>query len=254
MSDPAVECQIQIALRDDRKRDEFAEHIAELASQIANATFKFSQDIKSAYEIVPKRRLGDKNLDDIDQLRLTLGAFSFFMHVLDRYLLRMNTGVMREMILDFIFENLVQVYAKSFSRSAPQMEKLVLTHYDDRASELAEASTIFGEDREDRNTAVRRASRAICEEDLGRDDPRLLAIVDTHLVQALENLTLVDQIAAWQRCFVCQDNFQKPPRPIDKSGRAEVCRLRSSVQQARAACLATQQILQLDDVVCYAPR
>ncbi len=209
MSDPAVDYQIQIALRDDKKRDEFAEHIAELASQIANATFKFSQDVKSAYEVVPKRRLGDKNFDDIDQLRLTLGAFSLFTHVLDRYLLRMDTGIMREMILDFIFENLVQVYAKSFSRSAPQMEKLVLTHYDGRASELAKAPTVFGENCEDRNTAVRRASRAICEEDLGRDDPRLLVIVDTHLVQALENLALTDQITAMAEVLCLPSQLRK---------------------------------------------
>ncbi len=209
MSDPAVDYQIQIALRDDKKRDEFAEHIAELASQIANATFKFSQDVKSAYEVVPKRRLGDKNFNDIDQLRLTLGAFSFFTHVLDRYLLRMDTGIMREMILDFIFENLVQVYAKSFSRSAPQMAKLVLSHYDGRASELAEASTIFGEDHEDRDAAVRRASQAICEEDLGRDDPRLLVIVDTHLVQALENLALVDQITAMAEVLCLPSQLRK---------------------------------------------
>ncbi len=209
MSDPAVDYQIQIALRDDKKRDEFAEHIAELASQIANATFKFSQDVKSAYEVVPKRRLGDKNFDDIDQLRLTLGAFSLFTHVLDRYLLRMDTGIMREMILDFIFENLVQVYAKSFSRSAPQMEKLVLTHYDGRASELAKAPTVFGENCEDRNTAVRRASRAICEEDLGRDDPRLLVIVDTHLVQALENLALTDQITAMAEVLFLSSQLRK---------------------------------------------
>ncbi len=209
MPDPAVDYQIQIALRDDKKRDEFAEHIAELASQIAKATFKFSQEVKGAYEAVPKRRLGDKNFDDIDQIKLTLGAFSFFMHVLDRYLLRMNTGIMRKMILDFIFENLVEVYANAFSRSAPQTEKLVLSHYDRRASELAEAPTIFGESCEDGNTAVRRANRAICKEDLGRDDPRLLVIVSTHLVQALESLALADQIAAMAAVLCLPSQLRK---------------------------------------------
>jgi hypothetical protein len=75
MSNPALDSQIKIALRDDKTAEKFAEHIAELAAQIVNATFKFAQDVKSTYESVPKRRLGDKNFDEIDQAKLAPGRF-----------------------------------------------------------------------------------------------------------------------------------------------------------------------------------
>jgi hypothetical protein len=41
-----------------------------------------------------------------------------------------------------------------------------------------------------------RAGRAICTEDLGRDDRRLLVIVGDHLMRGLEHLALTDKIAA----------------------------------------------------------
>jgi hypothetical protein len=109
--------------------------MAELAVQIANATFKFSQDVKNSYEseLIPKRRLGDKNFDKIDQAKLALGAFSFFMHVLDRYLLDMGSFVVRDRVFDFIIEELVQkVYVKSFTGPPAQVEKFVLNHYDSK--------------------------------------------------------------------------------------------------------------------------
>jgi hypothetical protein len=199
MSNPAVDDQVRIALRDDQKAEKFAEHIAELAAQIANATFKFSLDVKSAYEseLIPKRRFGDKNLDETDRAKVTLGAFSFFTHVLDRYLLRMDSLIMRDNVFDFIIENLVQkVYAKSFTGPPAQAEKFLLNHYDCRTRQLAEAPIIFGEGLEDRNTAIWRAARAICEEDLGRDDRRLLVIVEAHLMRGLERLALVDHARA----------------------------------------------------------
>ena len=54
MSNPALDSQVKTALRDEKTAEKFAEHIAELAAQIVNATFKFSQDVKSAYESIQK--------------------------------------------------------------------------------------------------------------------------------------------------------------------------------------------------------
>jgi hypothetical protein len=197
MSDSALDQQVQIALRDDKNRERFAEHISELTAKIANATFQFSQDVKSAYEspAVPKRRLADKEFDAIDQAKLTLGAFSFFMHVLDRHLLLFDSRVLRQMAMDFIFENLADIYAKSFPGSPAETEVFVFNHYNRRVSQFAEAPTILGEGPEDRKAALWRAGRAICDEDLGRDDLRLLAIVKTSLIQRLEALALADYAA-----------------------------------------------------------
>jgi hypothetical protein len=55
MSNPALDSQVKTALRDDKTAEKFAEHIAELTAQIVNATFKFAQDVKSAYESIPRR-------------------------------------------------------------------------------------------------------------------------------------------------------------------------------------------------------
>ena len=44
MPNPALDHQIQIALRDDQKAEKFAQHIAELTAQIVNTTFKFAED------------------------------------------------------------------------------------------------------------------------------------------------------------------------------------------------------------------
>ncbi|HZH83643.1 MAG TPA: hypothetical protein VFD87_10880, partial [Phototrophicaceae bacterium] len=74
--------------------------------------------------------------------------------------------------------------------------KFVLNHFDARTSQLAEAPTIFSTVSEDETTAIWRASRAICEEDLGRDDRRLVVIVETHLREGLEALSLADNMAA----------------------------------------------------------
>jgi hypothetical protein len=192
----ALDHQVQIALRDDQQGEKFAEHIAELAAQIANATFTFSQNVKSAYASLPKRRLSDRDLDEIDQARLTLGAFSFFIHILDRHLVRIDSRALKKTVLDFIFENVVRVYARSFPGSSAETEKFVLNHYDRRAPQLAAAPTIFGEGSEDRHTVMWRASQAICEEDLGRDDFRLVVLVQTNLMQELESLAIADRVAA----------------------------------------------------------
>lgn len=197
MSNPALDSHVKTALRDDKTAEKFAEHIAELTAQIVNATFKFAQDVKSAYESIPRRRLGDKNFDEIDQAKLALGAFSFFMHALDRFFIPMDTQVMRDMVFDFIFGNVVKpVYAKTFTGPPAQTEKFVLDQFDRLTGQLAEAPAIFGEGPEDRNSAMWRAGRAICAEDLGRDDRRLLVIVGDHLMRGLEHLALTDKIAA----------------------------------------------------------
>ena len=210
MSNPALDRQILIALRDDQKAEKFAEHIAELAAQIINATFKFSQNVTSTYksELFPKRRLSDKSFDEIDQAKLALGAFGFFMHVLDRYLL--DTKIMRDTVFDFILDNLVQqVYSRSFTGPLAQTKKFVLNHYDRRTGQLAEAPVIFGEGPEDRNTARWRAGRAICEEDLGRDDRRLLVIVEVHLKRGLERLALVDHATAMAEALCLPSHLRK---------------------------------------------
>ena len=104
---------------------------------------------------------------------------------------------MRDMVFDFIFENVVrQVFGKSFTGPPAQTEKFVLNHFDRLTEQLAEAPSIFGEGPEDRNSAMGRVGRTICEEDLGRDDRRLLVLVGTHLMRGLESLALADQITA----------------------------------------------------------
>ena len=148
-------------------------------------------------KLIPKRRLGDKSFGDIDQARLALGAFSFFMHALDRFFIPMDTQIMRDMVFDFIFGNVVKpVYAKTFAGPPAQTEKFVLDQFDRLTGQLAEAPAIFGEGPEDRNSAMSRAGQAICAEDLGRDDRRLLVIIGDHLMRGLEDSALADKIAA----------------------------------------------------------
>jgi hypothetical protein len=77
-----------------------------------------------------------------------------------------------------------------------QTEKFVLDQFDRLTGQLAEAPAIFGEGPEDTNSAMWRAGRAICAEDLGRDDRRLPVIVGEHLMRGLEDLALADKIAA----------------------------------------------------------
>jgi hypothetical protein len=69
MPNSAIDRQFYLALRDQEKAEKFAEHIAELTTEIINASLKFSQATKSAYEseLIPKRRGGDKNFDEADQ-------------------------------------------------------------------------------------------------------------------------------------------------------------------------------------------
>lgn len=57
MSNPDVDHQVQMGLRDDRRAERFAEQMAELAAQIVNSTFQFAQDVKTAYEssLIPKK-------------------------------------------------------------------------------------------------------------------------------------------------------------------------------------------------------
>jgi hypothetical protein len=210
MTNSALDRQIKIALSDDQNAEKFAGHIADLAAQIVNATFKFSQEVRSAYESVPKRRLADKSFSKIDQAKLALGAFGFFMHALDRFFIPMDAQIVRDTVFDFIFGNVVQrVYAKSFAGQPEQTEKFVLDHIDRLTSQLAEAPNIFGEGPEDRNSAIWRAGRAFCQEDLGRDDRRLQAIVGTHLMQGLESLALPDQIAALAELLSLPSHLRK---------------------------------------------
>ena len=70
-----------------------------------------------------------------------------------------------------------------------------MDQFDRLTGQLAEAPAIFGEGPEDTNSAMWRAGRAICAEDLGRDDRRLPVIVGEHLMRGLEDLA-PDKIAA----------------------------------------------------------
>jgi hypothetical protein len=210
MANSALDRQIKTALCDDQNAEKFAEHIADLAAQIVNATFKFAEDVRSTYESLPKRRVADKSFDEIDQAKLALGAFSFFMHALDRYFIPMDTQIMRDTVFDFIFGDVVQrVYAKSFTGPLEQTEKFVLNHFDRLTSQLAQAPAIFGESPEDENSAVWRAGWAICQEDLGRDDRRLQAILGTYLMQGLESLALPEKIAALAELLSLPNHLQK---------------------------------------------
>jgi hypothetical protein len=47
MSKPALDREVHIALRDEQKAEKFAQHIADLAAQIINATFKFSRMLRA---------------------------------------------------------------------------------------------------------------------------------------------------------------------------------------------------------------
>ena len=199
MPNSAIDRQFHLALRDREKAEKFAEHIAELATEIINASVKFSQATKNAYEseLIPKRRGGDKNFDEADQAKLALGAFSFFMHLLDRCFLDMKTKIMRDAVFDFIFANLPNhVYAKSFTSVPAQIRELVFYHYDRRTGHLAKAPVVLGDGLEDKNSAAWCAARAICDEDLGRDDRRLVMIVETQLRQGLETLSLAEHVTA----------------------------------------------------------
>jgi hypothetical protein len=208
----AIDREFHIALRDQQKAERFAEHIAEMAADIINASLKFAQATKSAYEseLIPKRRGGDSNFDEGDQAKLALGAFSFFMHLLDRCFLDIKTKNMRDAVFDFIFENLPNhVYAESFTNAPAQIQELVFNHYDRRTGQLAEAPAIFGDGIEDKNSAAWCAARAICEEDLGRNDRRLLMIVEIHLRQGLETLSLAKHVSAMAEIVWTANHFRQ---------------------------------------------
>jgi hypothetical protein len=199
MPNPTMDEQVRLALRDDQKAEKFAADIAELAAQMVNTTFKFAEDIKSTYEseAFPKRRRDDRNFDETDHAKLALGAFSFFMYVLDKDLRRMDINIVRDAVFDLILGNVVErIYARSFTDPLAQTDNFVLNHFGRRLSLLAEAPTILGEGPEDKNAAIWRASQAICEEDLGRDDRRLPLLVQAHLMKGLEGLAFADNIAA----------------------------------------------------------
>jgi hypothetical protein len=212
MPNPAVDHQVRISLRDDQKAEKFAERIAELAAHMVNTTFEFAENVKRTYEseAFPKRRRGDRDFDQTDHAKLALGAFSFFMHVLDQDLRRMDIDIVRKAVFDLILGNVVErVYASSFTGPLAQNQTFVLNHFDDRLSLLAEAPTILGEAPDDKDTAIGRASRAICEDDLGRDDGRLLLIVQTHLTKGLERLALTDKIAGMVEELCWPISFRK---------------------------------------------
>jgi hypothetical protein len=109
----------------------------------------------------------------------------------------MDINIVRDVIFDLMLGNVVErIYARSFAGPLGQTDNFVLNHFGRRLSLLAEATTILGETPEDKDAAIWRASRAICEEDLGRDDRRLPLIVQAHLMKGLEALALADNIAA----------------------------------------------------------
>ena len=108
---------------------------------------------------------------------------------------RMDVDIIRKAVFDLILGNVVErVYASSFTGPLAQNQTFVLNHFGARLSLLAEAPSISDEGPDDKDTAIHRASRAICEDDLGRDDGRLLLIVQTHLTKGLERLALTDKI------------------------------------------------------------
>jgi hypothetical protein len=84
-----------------------------------------------------------------------------------------------------------------------------LNHFDHLTSQLADAPSIFGDGPEDGNSAMWRAGRAICDQDLGRDDRRLLNIVGTHLMRGVEGLALADHITRMAEVLCLPGHLRK---------------------------------------------
>jgi hypothetical protein len=196
MANPALDSQIKIALRDDKTAEKFAEILLSWQRRLSTRLSNFLRMLRA---LTSRFQKGDSATRILTKSIKPSSPWvrSAFLCMLSIDFFPMDTRIMRDMVFDFIFGNAVQpVYAKSFTGPPAQAEKFVLDHFDRLTWQLAEAPAIFGEGPDDRNSAMWRACRAICVEDLGRDDRRLLIMVGNHLMRGLEDLTLADKIAA----------------------------------------------------------
>jgi hypothetical protein len=171
------------------RKAKFKELLGELQVEIVAETLRISQGVKSAFDEVPPLKIGES-----EQMTLVLGVLSFFLHVLDRDLFRPDSEILRENIYDPTAEALSHWYGKALVGS--DGARVARRSIDHRTLQLAKAPSVLGKDSQDRNSVLWRAARAIGEEDLGRTDPFLFAVILLNLTRGLNNLPIEQRAKA----------------------------------------------------------
>jgi hypothetical protein len=162
--------------------------VRELRTAIAVEAIKFSGDIRDQYH------------DKLNRATLTLGALSFYIHVLDCVSVRRNSDALREAVCVPTAYPLVRLFAKM---SGELDEGSVKTTKDDalnyvnlRCSEYRGATSVLGSGAEDTTSALWLAASAIAA-DVGYPGQAMLALfIQERLLEGIMILKLAQRAEA----------------------------------------------------------
>ncbi len=162
--------------------------VRELRKAIAVEAIKFSDDIKDQYH------------DKLNRATLTLGALSFYIHVLDRVSVRRNSDALREAACVPIAYPLVRLFAKMSSELDADSGKTTiddaLNYMNLRCSEYRGATSVLGSGAEDTTSALWLAASAIAA-DVGHPRQAMLMLfIQERLLQGIMVLKLAQRVEA----------------------------------------------------------
>jgi len=162
--------------------------VRELRTAIAVEAIKFSGDIKDQYH------------DKLNRATLTLGALSFYIHVLDRVSVRRNSDALREAACVPTAYSLVRLFAKMSSElDAGSVKTTIddaLNYVNLRCSEYWGATSVLGSGAEDTTSALWLAASAIAA-DVGHPKQAMLVLfIQEQLLQGIMVLRLAQRVEA----------------------------------------------------------
>lgn len=167
----------------------------EIDSLAARGLFGLSSDARSyprEFSVGPPK----SPTTHVNQMILSTGALSFFLHAIDRLSYRPNSEALREAIYDPIAVTLSETFAEMLNK------RKVNTTGDETLDALqglnisyAEAPTLAGTSAQDKSSALWLAARAIAE-DAGYPKEVFVTLLTTKLMDGLIAIDLANRIKA----------------------------------------------------------
>lgn len=195
-------------------RSKFEKLLHELRAAVLGQTITFATSVAEEFDGFAAQRLFGLNNDapsyprefsvgppetsttHVNQILLSFGALSFFLHAIDRLSFRPNREALREAIFDPIAISLSETFAEMLSkRDVNTTGNGTLQALQGLSLRYAEASTLAGTSTQDRNSALWLAACTIAE-DVGYPKDIFAMLMVGKLMDGLVELDLANRIKA----------------------------------------------------------
>jgi hypothetical protein len=176
----------------------FKKLLKQLQTEIATQMVKFPTAVEDRYDGFPDLL---KSGPPLNQMILSLGGLSFYLHALNRASFRPHSETLRQAIFDptaIALPNLAaeMMFSLDTSIVIATVKEDTLKHVNLRGSQYSEAPSLLGVSADDKNSAVWLAACTIAKDVGHPKDGGLILIIKVELLRGYIELKLPDRVEA----------------------------------------------------------